>query len=128
MKHHYIIILELVLVMSIVFVMLTSQALGKMSCNRIANYFLVPVLIGTFYFNFASYQRNSSVQSFGQPVEMLTVNDPGKEEEADNSAGDSIFGSLDRIDQWAWYVLTALTFVQMAANLLFHRLLPRILS
>lgn len=45
--------------------MFGSLALTKMDCNRIANYFILPVLLGLAYFDIAYYHRTTLVAHSG---------------------------------------------------------------
>lgn len=53
----YVIVSEFVLALVLTIIMFASMALTKMHSNRIANYLLLPVLLGLGYINAAHYHR-----------------------------------------------------------------------
>lgn len=69
-----IILLELILLLVINLIMLASLSLTRMDCTRIANYFVLPVLLGLAYFNWTHYYCKQRVPDWnGQPRQETEI-------------------------------------------------------
>lgn len=72
--------------------MFASLALTKMDCNRIANYFLLPVLLGLVYSNIALYHRahHSETDSHGGYTTNVSSKTPNEDFDNLNRASGSL--------------------------------------
>lgn len=100
--------------------MFASLALTKMNCNRTANYFTLPVLFGLAYFNLAHYQRSMVLTKGSGRTLAVGGIIMSKDEETDDDS--SLTLSVGAVELVLSNVLIILTIVQLAANLLRHRL------
>lgn len=112
--------LELLLILIVALIMFASLALTKMDCNRIANYFMLPVLLGLAYFNIAHYRlyrhnepddRKPDIPAGETGVGTINAYNSTKVYSGDNNPS-----TVDIIELTLTNVLGLMTIVQLAAN------------
>lgn len=103
--------------------MFGSLALTKMDCNRIANYFLLPVLFGLGYLNLIHYKRETANTARSARInprgELLVPRGNSLYEDGTVIDGDVDSGSLaDAIELILCNRLAILSVVHLVTNML----------
>lgn len=110
------------LVLAVAAIMFGSLVLTKMDCNRVANYFLLPVLLGLGYLNVIHYHRKTVVaqQRLGNCSDQQDNKraDDGTRTEAAISLSGSDANSLaDTIELFLCNRLAVMSLVHLVTNL-----------
>lgn len=130
LNYAYIILLELILAVALILIMFSSLALTKMDCNRIANYFMLPILLGLAYFNVAHHNRAtmSALRGSVRAEDSGTTSGPlnGIMKATTSADSVSLVSSLDSLvgscELLMCNGLAGLTIIQLVANLLSRHL------